>query len=116
MARSNGYSASEIMAMQRDAAERVREMQRRARQRMEQGNPPAPPVALHTPPPSMQQTSPLPGQFPPSNQLPGQPQAVGLLQSLLQDSDRILLLILLLVLYQEKADPALMLALAWLMM
>lgn len=100
MPRNNGYSASEIMAMQQDAAERVREMQRRARQRMEQGGrPPAAPAAPSRP--AVPQSGP--------------PQA-GLLQGLLGDSDRLLLLLLILVLSQEETDPALMMALFWLML
>jgi len=104
MAKSSGYSASEIMAMQQDAAERVREMQRRARQRMEQGTrPPSPPSA-----------PPAPSQHPAA--FSQKPPAAGPLQGLLGDSDRLLLLLLILVLSQEKADPALIMALFWLML
>ena len=35
---NSGYSSSEILSMQRDAAERVREMQRRAQQKLYQSN------------------------------------------------------------------------------
>ena len=41
--RNSGYSAAEISSMQKEAEERVREMQRKARRRLEQSNPSPPP-------------------------------------------------------------------------
>jgi hypothetical protein len=93
------------MAMQQDAAERVREMQRRARQRMEQGGLPRGEPALA--PNNGRPEAPPPGS-PPAAQTP--------LTSLFQDNDRMILLLLLLLLSQEKADPSLMMALIWLML
>lgn len=90
MAGNSGYSAAELMTMQRDAAERVRQMQRRARERMAL-QPPGPPVREEKP-----EAAPV--------------------QRFLADSDRVLLLMLILLLMQEEADPALLMALVFLML
>ena len=96
MPKNSGYSAAELMAMQRDAAERVRQMQKKARERM--GTPPSPPVS------SKEVSAPA---FHRQEKLPGQ---------LLNDPDRLLLLMLLLLLSQEDADPALLMALLFLLL
>lgn len=101
MAKNGGYSAAELMAMQRDAAERVRQMQRRARERMAAA-PPSPPV------PAERET--VPGQ-----QSGGA--AIGqLIGSFASDPDRMLLLALIFLLAREETDPKLLLALVYLML
>lgn len=104
MAGNNGYTAAELMAMQKDAADRVREMQRRAREKMGQGMPPSPPEAAS---PSRRQGS--------RPAVPSAPQG-NPLQEFLGDSDRILILLLLIILSQEQTDPGLMMALIWLIL
>ena len=105
MAGNNGYTAAELMAMQKDAADRVREMQRRAREKMGQGMPPSPPEAASPP----RRQGPRPAA-------PSVPQAGNPLQEFLGDSDRILILLLLIILSQEQIDPGLMMALIWLIL
>lgn len=108
MPSKSGYTAAQLMAMQRDAAERVREMQRRARQRMEQSAPASPPQrsapAPHptAAPPASEPTGPFPGL------------SSSFLRQL--DSDRLLILLLLLVLSGEDVEPGLKLALLWLLL
>lgn len=111
MARNNGYSAAELMAMQRDAADRVREMQRRARERMGNGAPPSPPAAIPSSP--VRELPAHEGNRPPAS--PGN----GLRELVRQftgDPDRLLLLVLVILLSQEDTDPALLVALVWLML
>ena len=104
MAGNNGYTAAELMALQKDAAARVREMQRRAREKMGQGMPPSPPEAAS--PPRRQGSRPAAPSAPQGNPP----------QEFLGDSDRILILLLLLILSQEQTDPGLMMALIWLIL
>lgn len=132
---NSGYSSSEILSMQRDAAERVREMQRRAQDRLRQSNgqpmgnhsgmrqPPQvphnsrpaagipvvsfPPPRQEAPPPH--QTAPPPP--PPSSSFGDSIQ--GILKQFHLDQDRIVLILLFLVLMREEADPMLLLALAY---
>ena len=132
---NSGYSSSEIMAMQRDAAERVREMQRRAQQRLHQSNgqqmdnpnqmnmrQPSPhnnrPVggipAFSVPPPRQEAPPPHHG----TSQSPPPPFSFGSsIQAILDqfhlDQDRIVLILLFLVLMREESDPMLLLALAY---
>ena len=100
MAKNGGYSAAELMVMQRDAAERVRQMQRRARERMAASPPPSPPAAERTDLPAGQVTG----------------GAAGLIGSFASDPDRMLLLALIFLLAREEADPKLLLALVYLML
>ena len=107
MSGKSGYTAAQLMAMQRDAAERVREMQRRARQRMEQTAPASPPQ--HSVP------APCPAASPPVAERGSfQDFPASLLRQL--DSDRMLILLLLLVLSGEDVEPGLKLALLWLLL
>lgn len=121
------YSAEELEAMQKDAMARVREMQRRADETLRRGNrrslsentavapsdlPPPPQAPVPTvavaplsPPPSVESKEPLAG---------------GKLRQILSvsgiDQDRLILLGLLLILYNEDADPLLLLALLYLLL
>ena len=112
--RNSGYSASELSTMQQDAVERVREMQRRARQRVEQSNrmaaglPPAPQAkpqtAVSVPrPQTLRRESPS---------LPLQ----GILDRLNLDGETLLLLLILLLLINDGADHTLILALVYLIL
>ena len=102
--------------MQRDAMERVREMQRRARQRIEETNrmvtesPAAP--APHR---SMQPAS-TSSHKPAAASRPVQPAPMqGILDRLNLDGDTVLILILLLLLMNDGSDQSLILALVWLL-
>ena len=134
---NSGYSSSEILAMQRDAAERVREMQRRAQERLHQSNSPqmsnpnhmnmrqpsppphdsrsvggAPAISVSSPrqeAPSPHHAAPKPS--PPFSFLGSSIQ--GILDQFHLDQDRIVLILLFLVLMREEADPMLLLALAY---
>ena len=95
-------SQPDFVRMQREAEQRVMEMQRRARQRVEDP-PPAPPP----PPPPAPPASP--------------PQKHGFLdmlniKSLLEGKDTSLVLMVMAMLGSENADPLLMLALLYVMM
>lgn len=134
---NSGYSSSEILSMQRDAAERVREMQRRAQQKLYQSNTQqmgGPNLmtarqsvpsqhnggssggipAYSVPPP--RQEPPLSHQTPPQSAPPpfsfGN-SIQGILDQFHLDQDRIVLLLLFLVLMREESDPMLLLALAY---
>lgn len=124
------YTPEQLRQMQQEAAERVREMQRRARARLEGGQPVretrtapesrsrsstgeipylSPPVP---PPPSQSQ----PQTQPPVNGLSGLLGQLGL-QNGSGDSDRTMLMMLLMLLSsQGNCSPGLIAALFWLMM
>ncbi len=129
---NNGYSSSEILAMQRDAAERVREMQRRAQQRLQQSNGQQMGVNIPHPSPAPHSNRPIggiPAFSPPAQRQDAPPvnhnanhsssptsfgsSIQGLLDQFHLDHDRILLILLFLVLMREDADPTLLLALAY---
>lgn len=108
------YSGEELASMQKDAMERVREMQRRADETLRRSNAdfaPPPPRAEPKqdpppPPPDLPQESPAPVS------------TVGKLGNILSmagiDQDRIIILALLLILYNDGADQLLLLALLYL--
>lgn len=131
---NSGYSSSEILSMQRDAAERVREMQRRAQQRLHQSNtqPIGSPDQMNMRQSSPQHNSGPAGRapvfaVPPSRQETPSPQQTasqasplsfgssiqGILDQFHLDQDRIVLILLFLVLMREESDPMLLLALAY---
>lgn len=95
--------------MQQDAIERVREMQRRAREKLESSNRAVPAVpstsrpVSHVPAVSQPETS------------PAQP-FQGILEKLGIDGETALILILLLLLLNEGADRSLILALVYILM
>ena len=81
---NSGYTSSEIMAMQRDAEKRVREMQKRSEEKIKNSN-----TAFD---------------------LPKNP-VKNILKSM--DKDRLILICLFLLLIEEESDPMLLLALAY---
>lgn len=134
----NDYSYSEIQNMQKRAMERVREMQRNsdsvlehARTELENGTQRDQPVFSRTPPPPAQspvrpKITNMPANFPKERRreeqnLPERPESrekgndSGLLESILNEPDRAMLLGLLLLLKSEGADEALMMALMYIM-
>ena len=103
------YSAGDMMAMQRDAVRRVREMQRRANEKLHPPHP-APP---QSPPPARPPAPPPGGGGPPA----GVP-ADGLsafLGRMELDQEKIMLLLLIVLLLREGADTRLILALCYLL-
>ncbi len=81
---NSGYTSSEIMAMQRDAEKRVREMQKRSEEKIKSSN-----ITFDLP------------KNPVKNMLKS------------MDKDRLILLCLFLLLIEEESDPMLLLALAY---
>ena len=90
-------SESELRRMQLDAQKRVERMRRQADEAISRR--PESPQKPPEPKPAPRQSDPL-ASF----------------RELLQDEERLMLLILLYLLYREKADPALLLALVYLML
>lgn len=120
--RNSGYSAAEISSMQKEAEERVREMQRKARRRLEQSNPSPPP---HPPCPNRALRFPKRTLFspetPPETQKSPRPEPdrsplQGILDRLDLDGETVLLLLLLLLLINDGGDQSLILALAYLIL
>lgn len=113
---SSRYSGDELASMQKDAMERVREMQRRADETLRRSNaslvpPPAQPVQEIPPscPPEAPPPIPQPTiSAPPAGKLGNILSAAGI------DQDRIVILALLLILYNDGADQLLLLALLYL--
>lgn len=104
----NDYSEEALSEMQREAEERVRDMQRRARLVSEEAPPPPPinsaPAKTAAPFQSRQgSASPFSG-------------IAGFLGSLEPGSDRLVILALLWILWNEHADKRLLLALLYLLM
>ena len=123
------YSQDDLAAMQKDAMERVREMQRRADETLRRSNsslqkprPPQPPQPNQSPPAAPQDPQqqlapgPLPPAAPPSGTVPVEGKVEQLLQTLGIDRDRLLILGLLFLLYNEgNSDYSLLLALLYLL-
>ncbi len=95
--------------MQQDAIERVREMQRRAREKLESSN-----RSVPTAQPTAQPIS-RPIAVPQTENSPAQP-FQGILEKLGIDGETALILILLLLLLNEGADRSLILALVYILM
>lgn len=120
-ANSRQYSPEELSAMQKDAMDRVREMQRRADETLRRSNAAlpmqeAPQATRPTSAPSELVSNPQTQQQPPA---PLSAQASGgklsqILSAAGMDQDRIILLGLLLLLYNDGADQLLLLALLYL--
>ncbi len=107
---------ADMQRMQQDAIRRVREMQSRAQQTLNQSQNPAPPPEPppHKEPERAHKPHAVP---PPPPQLPPQAQATSLsnlFDGLMQDSERTLIMVLLLILVSEKADTGLIFALMYL--
>ena len=90
-------SEQELRKMQQDAQKRVERMRRQANEM----------ISRHPDPPPKPKEPSAP---------PKQGELLAPLKALLQDEERLMLLILLYLLYREKADPALLLALFYLIM
>lgn len=129
----------DMQRLQQEAIRRVREMQSRAQMAAHppQPHPPADPPGGQEHPPSPPPNSSQPGRQgnggqngqggqPPSRAGAMQPQQAGgpsqpaglpdLFQRLFQDEDRTLILILILLLMEEKTDPSLLFALMYLVL
>lgn len=127
---SNNYSANDLIAMQKDAMERVREMQRRSDERLRQSNsaipkPIHPPAASSAPQspaqaaPEDQGNAPSNGQreaYAPEQSLAPSGKISQALQALGIDQDRLILFAVLLVLYNDGADYTLLLAILYLLL
>ena len=116
---STGYSQGDIMRMQEDAIRRVRQMQQRAQSyaKASPSNAPNPPVQQA---PAKEGHTPVHTNSLPAAPQKGQPAAVNCqnaspLFSLNLDNDRLLILALLLIMIQEKADMTIILALCYLL-
>ena len=111
---NSGYSASQISAMQQDAIERVQEMQRRAREKLESSNQIASAPVRQQPvqQAAYRQSS---SAVPAAPASPAQP-FQGFLEKLGLDGETALILILLFLLINEGADQTLILALVYILM
>lgn len=83
----------DMRKMQQDAIHRVNEMQSRAKKHLQEERPPSPPEPAQKQAPS------------PPGEMMAQESAT-LLDGLMQDQERTLILMLLLLLFTENADPA----------
>ena len=117
---ASNYSREDLAAMQKDAMERVREMQRRADETLRRSNQSMPQPS--TPPPVQKEENPSPPP-PPPKPLPQPPPAISnnsklsnILSIAGMDSDRLIILGLLLILWNDNADHLLLLALLYLLL
>ncbi|MGI5959560.1 MAG: hypothetical protein ACOX60_09115 [Massiliimalia sp.] len=101
---TNQYQGNDIMRMQQDAVRRVREMQRRAKEKLNQ----TPPVSSGTPYPQVSREQ----AAPPANT---QKENASILDKLGLDREKALLLLLIILLLNEGADQKLILALCYLL-
>lgn len=121
----NGEPYGNFQSLQEDAIRRAREMQARAHlpsygppAQREEPHPRAEQPPIHEPdpepaPPAGPFSAPSPNPDPSPEQESGDP-AGGLLDFLLNDNERTLICVLLLILLEEKADTSLILALMYL--
>jgi hypothetical protein len=130
------YNEAELREMQREAEARVRDMQRRARETVEDDAPPRqrgwnqnpgmrryPPHGSGRrppPPPEPEQQTPEPEAPPASPDAPTEPSKTGtllgdIMGSLGLDEDYLLIIGLILILVNQRADTTLILALAYLL-
>ena len=111
---NSGYSASQISAMQQDAIERVREMQRRAREKLESSNQIASAPVRQQPvqQAAYRQSSPAVPAAPASPAQPFQ----GFLEKLGLDGETAFILIVLFLLINGGAVQSLILALVYILM
>lgn len=117
---ASNYSREDLAAMQKDAMERVREMQRRADETLRRSNQSMP---QPSPLPPMQKEENLSPPPPPPKPLPQPPPAISnnsklsnILSIAGMDSDRLIILGLLLILWNDNADHLLLLALLYLLL
>lgn len=130
-------SPEDMQRMQQEAIRRVQEMQSRARgsvggnhpqessqpfRRQEPGSSPTPhrderrehPAPTHAPPAAKEQTTPIHNQDQPSPAPSVQGGVTNIFEALMSDSERTLILLLILLLVSEGADAGLVLALMYL--
>lgn len=108
---------NDMQCMQQDAIRRVREMQNRAQQsltRSQQAAPTEPQTPEPEPQPQRHHDSSPAHGAPPTLPLPQPSTLSNLFDGLLQDGERTLILVLLLILVSEKADTGLIFALMYL--
>ena len=108
---------NDMQRMQQDAIRRVREMQNRAQQsltRSQQAAPTEPQTPEPEPQPQRHHDSSHAHGAPPALPLPQPSTLSNLFDGLLQDGERTLILVLLLILVSEKADTGLIFALMYL--
>lgn len=117
---ASNYSREDLAVMQKDAMERVREMQRRADETLRRSNQSMPQPS--PPPPVQKEENPSPPP-PPPKPLPQPPPAISnnsklsnILSIAGMDSDRLIILGLLLILWNDNADHLLLLALLYLLL
>ena len=110
------YSSNELASMQKDAMERVREMQRRADETLRRSNASLmPPPKTEAPKPAPLPLTETPKPSPPSSPLPNTNGKIGTVLSAAGiDQDRMIILALLLILYNDGADNLILLALLYL--
>ncbi len=118
---NSSYSPKDMAAMQQDAMARVREMQRRADETLRRSNPPPPASTVERPTPTPQPPLPPPAEIPtpapaPLPDLLGGGKLNQLLAATGMDRDRLILLGLLLILWNDNADKKLLLALVYLLL
>lgn len=109
----------DMQRLQQEAIRRVREMQSRAQMAAHPPQPAEPPGGGQEHPPSPPPNSSQPGRQGNGGQngQGGQPTGLpDLFQRLFQDEDRTLILILILLLMEEKTDPSLLFALMYLVL
>ncbi len=101
---------NEMRRMQQEAINRVNEMQARAKQKLQgSGNAQAAQPLPETPPPPPEAEVPPPA---PPAQVP-ESSLQGLFDALMQDQERTMLLVLILLLFTEQADTAVIFALLY---
>ena len=105
---SRNYTREEMMAMQKDAERRVREMQERSKSLVASEPPPPPP-----PPPPKPQTQPQPIH----NETPVNKGFLeGIFTDIKIDEEKALIIFLLIILARNGADMKMLLALGYLLM
>jgi len=105
------YSPDDFATMQKDAMARVREMQRKADEKLRQSNEVIAPRAEIAPPPP---PPPMEKNIVPSPPLSENSKLTQILSAAGIDNDRLIILGLLLLLYNDGADQLLLLALLYL--
>lgn len=104
---------NEMRRMQQEAINRVNEMQARAKQKLQgqNGSPNAAPAPQQAPPPPPEAEMPAPAA--PPAPVPPESSLQGLFDALMQDQERTMLLVLILLLFTEQADTAVIFALLY---
>lgn len=104
---SRNYTREEMMAMQKDAERRVREMQERSKSLVANDPPPPPPP----PPPPKPQPQPIHNETPVNKGF-----SEGLFPDIKIDEEKALIIFLLIILARNGADMKMLIALGYLLM